>query len=252
MLLVLRSSAWFLLNGERITTNGSAVIIFEKGYKQLYGALDNEYINDWVHFDATDEEIQFLKAKGIRFNEIIELHTVSHLTDIIRNMCREKYSDNVNSENSALLYFDLFFNKLHDLTNINEKYDKPSLFEKISKIRREIYNNPQDNRTVKEMADSIYISISYFQHSYKEFFGVGVKQDITNARIEHAKHLLFSTDYSIANVSKMCGYENDVHFMRQFKRYVGVTPTGYRLNSIISEQKVEASYQAMPFKKSIQ
>ena len=250
MVLVLRSSAWFCLDDKKIITSDNSVIIFDKGHKQIYGAINNEYINDWVHFDANENDILTLKNRGIKFNEVIELHTVSPLSVIIRNMCREKYSNNINSEESALLYFNLLFNKLHDLSNINEKYNKPTLFEKIAKIRREIYNNPQNNCTVKEMADSIYISRSYFQHSYREFFGVSVKQDITNARIEHAKHLLFSTDYSISNVSKMCGYENDVHFMRQFKKIVGVTPSGYRYNSIISEQKVKASHQAMPFKKS--
>ncbi|MDE6788835.1 MAG: AraC family transcriptional regulator, partial [Ruminococcus sp.] len=29
----------------------------------------------------------------------------------------------------------------------------------------------------------------------------------------------------------MCGYDNEEHFMRQFKKIVGVTPTGYRRKS---------------------
>lgn len=247
MLLVLRSPAWFEIGEEKHIINGNSAIIFEKGKKQSYGAFNTELINDWVHFDATEQEIAQLKSKGIKFNELIVIHNVSPLSVIIRNMCREKYSENINSEDSALLYFSLLFNKLHDLTNINEKYDKPHLFEKVSKIRRDIYNNPQDKRTVKEIADSVYISISYLQHSYKEFFGVNIKEDLTNSRIEHAKHLLFSTDYSVANISVLCGYENVEHFLRTFKKCVGVTPTNYRKNSLQSFEKVNTSHTKAPF-----
>ncbi len=248
MILVLRSTACFYLDGKKHITNGPAAIVFEKGYPQIYGANDCEFINDWVHFEANENEIENLKRRGVRFNTLIELHNVSSLSVLIRNMCREMYSDNLCSTESALLYFELLFNKLLDLSNINSKYDKPSLFEKISRIKSNIYNNPQNNWNVKEIADSFFISLSYLQHSYKDFFGVSIKQDITNARIEHAKHLLFSTDYSVTNISRMCGYENDVHFMRIFKLNVGITPTNYRKNSLQSVEKIETSHQNMPFK----
>ena len=65
---------------------------------------------------------------------------------------------------------------------------------------------------------------SYFQHIYKELFGCSVVTDMINRRLEYAKYLLQNSSLSIAAISKMCGNENDTHFMRQFKCFVGVTP----------------------------
>ena len=33
---------------------------------------------------------------------------------------------------------------------------------------------------------------------------------------------------SIRSLSDFCGYDNELHFMRQFKKFVGMTPTEYR------------------------
>ena len=46
--------------------------------------------------------------------------------------------------------------------------------------------------------------------------------------MSHAKLLLSSTKIPVSAISEQCGYNNDVHFMRQFKNYTGLTPTEYR------------------------
>ncbi|MHA2856026.1 helix-turn-helix domain-containing protein [Paenibacillus lautus] len=72
------------------------------------------------------------------------------------------------------------------------------------------------------------MSRSYFQHKYKQIFGISVINDIILNRLGYASYLLKNTSYAISHISGICGYENDVHFMRQFKKYVGLTPSEYR------------------------
>ena len=52
--------------------------------------------------------------------------------------------------------------------------------------------------------------------------------DVISGKIEKAKEILTETGCTVSQVAAMCGYENEEHFMRQFKKIVGVTPTGYR------------------------
>ena len=35
----------------------------------------------------------------------------------------------------------------------------------------------------------------------------------------------------IASVAALCGYENQLHFMRQFKKFTGLTPSQYRMKT---------------------
>lgn len=72
------------------------------------------------------------------------------------------------------------------------------------------------------------MSRSSFQHLYKELFGISAITDVILSRIDHAKYLLSTTDIPIKKISEMCGYNNDIHFMRQFKKVTEITPTKYR------------------------
>ena len=75
------------------------------------------------------------------------------------------------------------------------------------------------------------MSRSYFQHIYREIFGVSCISDVINGKIEKAKVILSETSCTVSQAAAMCGYDNEEHFMRQFKKLVGVTPTVYRKKS---------------------
>ena len=81
---------------------------------------------------------------------------------------------------------------------------------------------------VNTMAACANMSRSYFQHLYHDTFGVSCITDVINGKIEKAKKLLGETDSTVSRIASMCGYENEEHFMRQFKKTVGVTPSAFR------------------------
>lgn len=95
-------------------------------------------------------------------------------------------------------------------------------------LRERIYSNPQEDWNIDSMCRDLILSRGYFQKLYTRCFGISFTQDVINSRIELSKRLLSSTDYSIANIADQSGYTNYVHFMHQFKKIVGITPTEYR------------------------
>lgn len=246
MLLIIHSPAFFVFNGETHCTTGNSVIIFKEGTPQIYGAANSEFINDWLHFKATKDDIDYLKSIGIVFDEIIEFQNVAELSKLVKYIYFEKYSNNKNSILSANLYFNLVLLKISDFFE-----QTPTPYSKLShmlvSLRNKIYKNPQRNWRIDEIAKDLSISISYLQHQYKLLFSNSIKKDITISRIEYSKYLLFNTDYTISAISQMCGYENDVHFMRIFKKEVGITPTKYRTGLNFSHNKIEESRNYTPF-----
>ena len=95
-------------------------------------------------------------------------------------------------------------------------------------LRAKIYRNPQLKWNVDTMAADVNMSRSYLQHIYREVFGVSCISDVISSKIEKAKELLTETSCTVSQVAFMCGYDNEEHFMRQFKKLVGMTPTRYR------------------------
>ena len=53
-------------------------------------------------------------------------------------------------------------------------------------------------------------------------------QYIVSLRINAAKGYLENTNKSIGEISNAVGYENALYFSRLFKKYTGMTPTGYK------------------------
>ena len=74
------------------------------------------------------------------------------------------------------------------------------------------------------------LSVPHFQALYKEEFGISCYEDVINARMEKARYYLKNTVLPIKTVAELCGYANDVHFIRQFRQRTGMTAGEYRKN----------------------
>ncbi len=246
ILLILRSPAVFMFDGIEYNTAGNAVVIFKKGTPQIYGANNTDFVNDWIHFEASEDDVLYFKKLNIPFDRLLEFQSVNMLSDCIKHMFFEKYSGNKNSLDSADIYFRLLLLKISDLLE-QQTNNSSELFERLNSLRNNIYSNPQKQWRIDDVANDFLISRSYLQHQYKALFKTNIKNDIKKSRIEYSQYLLFSTDYTVSAISDMCGYQNDVHFMRIFKKEVGCTPTEYRKNANYSRKKKEDSKKLNPF-----
>ena len=247
-ILVVRSKAYFILNGDRVIAEPSSAILYKKGTPQFFGAYETEYLNDWIHFDLEAEEAEWVtNALNIPFDKVISLYDVKPLSELIRKLFEEFYSQNKNAVRSSETYLSLVLMKLSDLKEQTVS-ERAEIFRRISEIRNRIFAEPQKNWNASDVSKELSLSCSYFQHLYKQYFGVSMKKDLTAARMEYAKYLLFSTNYTVSAISELCGYQNEVHFMRVFKDKIGQTPTKYRSVGVLSRNKVEESMQRNPFR----
>ena len=79
--------------------------------------------------------------------------------------------------------------------------------------------------TVSELAEACGVSESYFKRLFKEQFGVPPKKYVVQLRINHACELLRTERYSVTQIATICGFSDIYFFSRQFKEYMGVSPT---------------------------
>ncbi len=228
-----RSHSEVVLNGVPMAAEKNCFIIFSPATPHLYRELEKPFVNDWFHCDG-NEIMDFLMQLNLPLDTLIkavdpllitscirELHSMNRLGGPLRDQI-------IDSELRTL------FMKLSNLLERASLPDKTNCyFRQFSELRNELYSSPQTHLSVEEIASRVNLSKSYFQHIYKELFGCSVVSDIIQSRLEYAKYLLGNSSLSVAAISKMCGYENDTHFMRQFKRFVGVTPSQYRLQRYV-------------------
>jgi len=226
--LLMRSFGYVFLNGEKQIAPPNSVVLFNKNTTHLFGAYGENFIHDWVQFEADENELEWISELGLKFDTILELSSGSELSSIIYQMFLEFHSSRKNADEEAHLLLRLLFLKLSDIYNATRETHYSPWYVELTNLRADILSKPQVDWKINDIAQNLSISPSYLHRLYKLYFNKTVKEDAKNAKLEHAKNLLSSTNFTVSAISEQCGYQNDVHFMRLFKENVGMTPTAYR------------------------
>jgi AraC family transcriptional regulator len=83
-----------------------------------------------------------------------------------------------------------------------------------------------------ELAIAVRLSPCHFSRVFRTSFGESPLEYITKKRIERAKQLMLSTDSSLGHIALDCGFADQAHFSRMFRRVTGDSPSAWRRSSI--------------------
>ncbi len=100
----------------------------------------------------------------------------------------------------------------------------------LKKALAYIENNFYRSLSVDKIAAAAGISPSYLQNLFKEAIGRTIKKELQRVRIEKAKHMLTSTNYSIGAIATRSGYRSVQDFNLNFKNETGKSPGEYKRN----------------------
>lgn len=231
LFLLIKTPAIFHFGGKEIEVSANSFVIFQSEFPHYYRANNQEYIDDWFHFVPTEEEIAFFHSINIPLNQVIPLVDITMVSNLIRNITYEFNSDNIFKDQVINLNIKLLLYKISQILYNNDVIypSKDSIyFLRMQALRNDIYNNPQVDRNVDSMATELSMSRSAFQHNYKKIFGKSVISDIISSRLRKVKLYLVTTDFTLEEIALLCGYHNQLHLIRQFKQYCGMTPTEFR------------------------
>lgn len=92
-------------------------------------------------------------------------------------------------------------------------------------------HNYQRELTVEEVADACKLNRSYFSKLFKENMGCPPQEFLIRLRLSKAAERMRSSKASIGEISASCGYPNQLHFSRAFKKRYGVSPREWRLQN---------------------
>ncbi len=222
---------YMLVNGEMILTKPNAVIIMDAKTPQHFYSPDVDVVHDWFHFEG-DNASTILEEAGLAANKIYYPKNCTFITEIIQAiegefLGAEKGFERV-TENLAVNLFTLLGRRAEsDEEEYSVDYQTQMDFKAL---RSRIFSNLDKNWTILHMAEQVNLSESRFFVLYKAIFKTTPNQDLILARMDYAKRLLSqNTTASVFDVALECGYSNEFHFIRQFKKHVGLTPKKYAL-----------------------
>jgi AraC family transcriptional regulator len=82
--------------------------------------------------------------------------------------------------------------------------------------------------TLAEISKVVRLSESYFSRAFKISHGVSPWAYIIMARVERANRMIRATREPLSQVASACGFSDQAHLCRAFRRWVGVSPGIWR------------------------
>ena len=104
----------------------------------------------------------------------------------------------------------------------------------ISKIK----NDTATAWDIKTLATLVNLSPSRFRHLFKQETGTSPAQYLKEYRLRKAEKMLRTTFLSVKQVLKHVGLGSNAHFVRDFRKKYGLTPTAYRRTSTRRKKKL--------------
>lgn len=89
----------------------------------------------------------------------------------------------------------------------------------------------QDNYrdvTLTTVAKRFHYSNEYTSRLIKDLMGMTYSEIVRMIRIERSQDFLANTTMTIANIAEATGYDTPEHYIRQFKKQTGMTPSAFR------------------------
>ena len=72
------------------------------------------------------------------------------------------------------------------------------------------------------------LSPAHFSRAFRTSFGCSPLEYVTRRRMERAQGLMLSTDIPLSQIALDCGFADQAHFSRLFRRVVGESPRVWR------------------------
>ena len=229
LLYIVSGKAHFYFNGiERIVQAGRMVLIpprMEQRYEYFGEEKPEVY---WVHFTGSDVKNILRKYEIPMDDPIFYSGASSVYSYIFKEMINELQTCRTGYEELLAMYLQQIFLLVQRTRQERKPTVTTYIQEEMEYARRyfnEHYNEPI---SIQEYAESRNMSVCYFQRNFKQIVNHTPMQYLLTIRVNNAASLLETTDYSMAEIAAIVGYEDPLYFSRVFRKIKGMSPTEYR------------------------
>lgn len=112
--------------------------------------------------------------------------------------------------------------------NMTDAYEKLRPYAEMNEVLEYVRKNHAQPIKIEELAKVARLSPSQFDRRFKKVFHITPTRHILNVRIRSACNLLASTHDTIASIALEAGFYDHSHFIRSFKKLIGLSPSAYR------------------------
>jgi AraC-like DNA-binding protein len=228
---VMEGCGEFLINGKLCILDENMFIFAHPGVKHGIKPI----------FDENAMKSLEIKFVILNYDLIAELQNIPHvyrgnadLQGLLYQVFNEGMEKDIYYNKLTIHLFSIFLYKLiRQYKNFDNNLENISFRQKpAAKIKEYLNTHYQEDITLDKLTEVIGYSKNYLCRIFRENTGITINEYLSNVRINRAADILASTDMEVSEVSKATGFTNIFHFIKKFKKVIGIPPGGYRKKTL--------------------
>ena len=207
---------------------GHYLLLKPQGHHKSFSPCIETTAFSWLHFDQKSivQGQKRQSALGNQFHCCMEQCgrvPTPHVTLLLRQLVDKQWDSSLNNYRALQnLFEDLLFQfcpcscasaQAIRVTAQVEEFVKSHLSLKL---------------TARTLEKALNYNASYLNRCVREAVDLTTTQLIVQCKIDHAKYLLTTTDDSISDVCRSCGFESASYFANTFRKMTGFPPHRFR------------------------
>ena len=235
-----RPSSFFMRDVSIMRSDNLATVVPQPDYGEVNAILDK--IINFIHYDIQNPELidDIHKLFFDIIKPALDFPTYYYSVSVIGHALAKFGSQSDPGDISDFLNQDfLQYSSLEAVygeivnqvksQNGKSAYTRQSKSTLVMKTIEYISINYREKITIADISRALYVSSTHLSQIFKNAVGISLVQYLINYRIEQAKKILEKTDLMIYSVADMVGFSDFRHFSKTFRKYVGMSPTQYRM-----------------------
>ena len=104
--------------------------------------------------------------------------------------------------------------------------------------------------TLADFAKLACVSVPTFKREFRKVFKDAPARWVLKKKLDQAAALLANSDLPITEITMECGFENQTHFSRVFRKQYGAAPSQWRRNLTSIDSRRKGNSNPLPRKSS--
>ena len=228
LLYVAAGKAHFFFDQKETLVPAGHMVLYRPSEEQNYAYYSTDKTEVyWIHFTGNDVENILAHYEIPTTEHVFFSGTTFVYSQLFQQIIRELQLKEFGFEELLTMHL----RQILLLVQRQLKADHSTssyLLEEINLARDYFLKHYHEPISIDDYATSRHMSTCWFIRNFRRITGATPLQYILSVRIANAQSLLENTDYNIAEIASIVGYENPLYFSRIFKKQNGVSPLEYR------------------------
>lgn len=208
---------------------GTMILLFPDEW-HTYSPEENGWYEHWVGFKGNLIENWITNKFFSKEKPIFEIGINAKIIELYEEIVMHAMKEQIGYQqliSSIVLYLmgEIYYKEK------NHSLIESEIVEKINQARAMMKKNLDNPISVKEIAQKLNVSYSWFRSTFKTYTGISPLQYQLHLRYLRAKELLNATPMNISEIAYMLHFETVSQFSTFFTKKEGMSPSQFRKRS---------------------